>query len=94
MKNTQAKSQNIVSCVARAKEAHLTVQTDQPSPGTDHLTSGPTKQCTKEGRWPEAARWGWPNQGFGRTPPEARPGAFLREDGFDPPDGGLACFHV
>ena len=58
MKNTQAKSQNIASCVAREKEAHLIDQTDQPSPGTDHLTSGPTRQCTREGRWQMVPRGG------------------------------------
>ena len=60
MKNTQTKSQKIATCITRAKEAHLTVQTDQPSPGTDHLTSGPTRQCTGGRRWPEAAIGVWP----------------------------------
>ena len=56
-------AQNIRRCVTHAKEAHKPDQTDQPSPGTDHLTSGPTRQCTKERRWPEAAQGGRP------TPP-------------------------
>ena len=68
MKNTQTKSQKIMSCVTHAKETHLIDQTDQQSPGTDVSTSGPTRQCTREGLWAEEARWGWPNQGFGRTP--------------------------
>ena len=54
------KTQTIVSCITWAKEAHKPDQTDQPSPGTDHLTSGPTRQCTREGRWPEAVTRGRP----------------------------------
>ena len=38
----------MASCVTQAKEAHQTDQTDQPSPDTDHLTSGPTKQSTSK----------------------------------------------
>ena len=45
MKNTKKKSQKIASCVTHAKEAHLTDQTDQWSPGTDVPTPGPTRQC-------------------------------------------------
>ena len=59
------KSQTIVSCVTWAKEAHKPDQTDQPSPGTDHLTSGPTSRCTREGRWPVAGRRGRPTP-YGR----------------------------
>ena len=57
------KSQTIVSCVTWAKEAHKPEQTDQPSPSTDHLTSGPTEQWTSEGRWKMVPRGGRP------TPP-------------------------
>ena len=88
------KPQTIVSYVTWAKEAHKPDQTDQPSPSTDHLTSGPTRQCTRERQWPEAARWGRPNQGFGRTQTSTCPGAFWWEGWSYPPDGGLACFHV
>ena len=66
MKNTQTKPQKIASCVTYPKEAHLTDQTDQPSPGTDTSAPGPTRQCTIEGRWVEVARWGRPNHGFDR----------------------------
>ena len=93
-KNTQTKSQKIASGITHVKEAHLTDQTDQRSPGTNIPTSGPTRQCTKERRWPEVARWGRPNQGFGRTPPEGRLGALWREDHSDSPEGGCECFHV
>jgi hypothetical protein len=48
-------AQNIRRCIIPIKRAHKTYQTDQPSPGTDHLTSEPTRQCTRERRWPEAA---------------------------------------
>ena len=40
-RNTNA--QNIQRCVIPTKRAHKPDQTDQPSPGTDHLTSGPTR---------------------------------------------------
>ena len=90
----QTKSQKIASCITHAKEAHLTDQTDQGSPGTDVPTLGPTKQCTREGRWAEEAWWGRLNQGLGRTPPEARPGAFWREASSDPPEVGGQCFHT
>ena len=40
------------------KEAHKPDQTDQPSPGTDYLTSGPTEQRTSKGRWLVAPRGG------------------------------------
>ena len=94
MKNTQTKSQKIASCVIHAKEAHLTDQTDQRSPGTDVPTPGPTKQCTREGRWAEEVWGGRLNQGLGRTPPEAHPGAFWREASSDPPKVGGQCFHT
>ena len=64
----QTKLQKIASYVTHAKEAQKPDQTDQQSPGTDVPTPGPTRQCTREGQWPEAARWGQPNHGFGRTP--------------------------
>ena len=67
-KNTQTKSQKIVSCITHAKEAHLTDQTDQRSYDTDVPAPGPTRQCTREGRWAKTARGGRPNYGFGRTP--------------------------
>ena len=62
------KPQKIASYVTYPKEAHLTDQTDQRSPGTDIPTPWPTRQCTREGWWAEAVRWGRPNQGFDRTP--------------------------
>ena len=52
------KLQTIASCVTHAKKAHKPDQTDQPSPSTDHLTLGPTRQRTREGRWKMAPRWG------------------------------------
>ena len=64
----QTKSQKIASCVTHAKEAHKPDQTDQRSPGTDTPTPGPTRKHTREGQWAEAARWGRPNHGIGRTP--------------------------
>ena len=76
------------------KEAHKPDQTDQRSPGTDHLTSGPTRQCTKERRWPKPPKWGRPNPWFGRTWTDAGPGVLWREDHSDPPEGGYERFHV
>ena len=40
------------------KRAHKPDQTNQPSLGTNHLISGPTRQCTRERQWPEAAQGG------------------------------------
>ena len=88
------KSQTIASCVTQAKEAHKPDQTDQQSPGTDHLTSRPTRQCTRERRWPEPPKWGRPNPWFGRTWTDAGPGALWWEDHSDPPEGGYERFHV
>ena len=51
-------------------------QTNQPSPGTDHLTSGPTRQCTREGRWQMALRGGRP------TPPGGVSRRFLAGTSF------------
>ena len=65
------KSQMIASCVTHAKEAHKPDQTDQPSPGTDHLISGPTRQCTREGQWQMVPRGGRP------TPPGSQMGSVL-----------------
>jgi len=48
----------IASGIAHAKEAHKPDQTDRPSPGTDHLTSRPTRQCTRESRWQMAPSGG------------------------------------
>ena len=92
--NTQTKSQTIASCVTHAKEAHKPDQTDQQSPGTDHLTSRPTRQCTRERRWPKPQKWGRPNPWFGRTWTDAGPGALWREDHSDPHEGGYQRFHV
>ena len=86
--------QNNRYCVTHAKEAHKPDQIDQQSPGTDHQTSRPTRQCTRERRWPEPPKWGRPNPWFGRTWTDAGPGVLWREDHSDPPEGGYQHFHV
>ena len=52
--------QNNRHCITHAKEAHKPDQTDQPNPGTDHLTSRPTKQRLRRRWWLEAAIGGRP----------------------------------
>ena len=67
MKNTQEKPQKIASCVTHPKEAHMTEQTDQPSPGTDvsekrtHLAVTHTKAVTRGGEVGPANPMGRPN---------------------------------
>ena len=52
--------QNIQHGIIPTKRAHKPDQIDQPSPSTDHLTSGPTRPRPRRRRWPETAIGGRP----------------------------------
>ena len=67
MKKLQMKPQKIVSYVTHPKEAHMTEQTDQPSPGTDisekgsHLAVTHTKAVARGGEVGPSDPMGRPN---------------------------------
>ena len=73
-------------------EAHKPDQTDQLSPGTDHLRTHQAvtqrKTVARGGKVGSAEPQVQPN------PPEPRPGAFWREISTDPLEVGYECFHV
>ena len=64
-------TQNIAACVTHPKEAYLTVQTDQPRPGTMNPEQEAHKECTGQ-RWAQtASNEVQSNPWMGRTPTEA-----------------------
>jgi len=81
-------TQNIAACVTHPKEAYLTVQTDQPRPGTMNPEQEAHKECTGQ-RWAQTTSNGvWPNPWMGRTPTEVVQAHLWREDCSYPLEGG------
>ena len=67
MKKTQKKTHKITSCITHPKEAHMSEQTDQTTPGTDvsekrtHRVVYQRRSVARGGEVGPTDPMGWPN---------------------------------